>query len=176
VRRFYIVFAATFFAGSASAEEPEWKAGAPLTTSLVRNGETVETGTTFEWISIKTEPAARLGPLLPLPRPAPEGTTPQPLPETLTEVVGPALPAPSIARPVIMIPPTEPPKRLVKGAFASEPSTSVADVASTSPTKVYTPVKVSVYSLRPQPLAPRPGQWTILSEFFSLTRAANLSR
>jgi hypothetical protein len=174
VRRLYVALAATFFAGPARAEEPEWKAAAPLTTSLVRNGETVETGTAFDWIGIKTEPAAKLGPLLPLPRPAPEGTTPQALPETLTETKGPALPPVPTSRPVIVIPTAEPrqaatpelPRRVVKEAFASNEIPRVDPVPSAAPVKVHTPPKVSVYS-RPQPLAPRPGQRTILSDFFS---------
>ena len=104
MRRLFTIFAAVAVAGLARADDVAWKPAAPLLNHLSRNGEMVETGISLDWSSPKTEPAAKLGPLLPLPRPAPEGALrPQPLPETLNEIPWPTLP-PFKPRPVIVIP------------------------------------------------------------------------
>jgi hypothetical protein len=173
LRRLFATFAAVVVAGPAWAEDVVWRPAEPLLTNLSRNGEMVETGNSFDWSGTKKEPAAKVGPLLPLPRPAPEGTErPLPLPGTLTELPGPTLPVllPK-PKPVLVIPTGEPPRR-VRESFAVDSNSLPPSVPT--PVREFTSAKVSVepsrpqttVAPRPQPWAPRQGQRTIISELF----------
>ena len=173
MRRYFATFAAFVLAGSASANDVEWRPAEPILTNVSRNGDMVQTAPALDWSSRVKEPAAKLGPLLPPLRPAPEGTErPLPLPEKLTELPGPPLPL-SKPKPLVIIPTAEPPRRL-KESFASE-SQSVPPPTPLS-VREFTPAKVSVepspaqpVAPRPQPWAPRPGQRTIFSEIITRT-------
>jgi hypothetical protein len=94
----------------------------------------------------------------------------------VTEPIGPSLP-PRPAKPVIVIPVPEPARRVAKEEFASDGFAPAASPAAPpipapkpGPKKPFVPAKVSVQPARPQPWAPRPGQRTIISDFFSPTR------
>jgi hypothetical protein len=166
VRRLSTILGAMLVAGSTCAEDVTWRPATPLLTT--GQGEVIEIGRELDWSSPKGEPAAKLGPLLPLSRPAPEGTgRPHDLPGMLTEVQGPTLPAPSTLAPVMVIPSAEPPKRALKATFGSEVPTADAKPSMAAPVSTYVPAKESVQPSRPQPWAPRPGQRTILSDFFA---------
>ena len=173
MRRFFAIFVAFVLAGSVSAEDVEWRPAEPILTNVLRNGDMVETAPALDWSSRVKEPAAKLGPLLPPLRPAPEGTErPLPLPDKLTDLAGPTLPSPK-SKPILIIPTAEPPRR-VRESFASE-SQSVP-LSAPTPVREFTPAKVSVEpsppppaSSRPQPWAPRPGQRTIFSEIITRT-------
>jgi hypothetical protein len=173
LRRLFATFAVFVVAGPASAEDVVWRPAEPILTNVSRNGEMVEIAPALDWSSQGKEPAAKLGPLLPALRPAPEGTErPLPLPEKLTQLPGPALLL-SKPKPVLIIPTADRPRR-TKETFASD-SKSVPPPTPT-PVREFTSTTVSVEpsrpepgASRPQPWAPRPGQRTILSEFFSRT-------
>ena len=158
VRQLFTIVGAVLVAGPACADDVIWRPAAPLPTNLSPNGAIAEPGPHLE-------PAAKLGPLLPPLRPAPEGTgRPKELPGTVTEVPGPSQPGLTRHAPVIVIPSAEPPRRTAKESFASDSNPAPA------PTRAFVPAKVSVQPPRPQPWAPRPGQKTILSDFFTPAR------
>ena len=160
-------------AGSSSAEDVEWRPAAPLLLNLSRNGDVLETNRALDWISPRGEPAAKLGPLLPASRPAPEGSgRPFDLPGTLTEIAGPALPPRVASSPVMVIPSADPPKRASKEIFASQVSPPNAVPQKSPQAKSVVPDQASVQPSRPQPWAPRPGQKTLLSDFFTPYRAS----
>jgi hypothetical protein len=168
VRRLSMILGTLLVAGSACAENVEWRPAAPLLLNLSRNGDVLETGRGLDWSSPKGEPAAKLGPLLPQMRPAPVGTDrPNDLPGTLTEILGPALPPRVAATPVMVIPSAELPKRESKETFAAQVTAPEATPTRAVPAKTLVPEKVPVQPSRPQPWAPRPGQRTLLSDFFT---------
>src|SRR5436309_3210825 len=115
VRRPFTILGPLLVAASACADDVTWRPAAPLLLNLSRDGEVVEPGRGPDWSSPKGEPAAKLGPLLPQARPAPEGTPrPHDLPGTVIEIAGPSLPAPSTPAPVMVIPSADPPKRAAR--------------------------------------------------------------
>ncbi|HKA08576.1 MAG TPA: hypothetical protein VKD71_15060 [Gemmataceae bacterium] len=168
MRRLPTITGTLLVASLACADDVEWRPAAPLLLNLSRNGEVIETGRALDWSSPRGEPAAKLGPLAPQSRPAPEGIgRPHDLPGTVTEIAGPSLPAPSTPAPVIVIPSAEPPKRATKENFASAATSTDATPTKVAPAKTSVLEKVSVQPSRPQPWAPRPGQRTLLSDFFT---------
>lgn len=173
VRQLSMILGTLLVAGSACAEDVEWRPAAPLLLNLSQNGDVLETGRALDWSSPKGEPAAKLGPLLPPVRPAPEGTgRPNDLPGTLVEILGPSLPPRATTAPVMVIPSADPPKRESKETFASQVSPSDSTPTKTTPAKTFVPEKVSVQPSRPQPWAPRPGQRTLLSDYFTPYKAS----
>jgi len=173
LRRLFATFAAFVLAGPGWADDVVWRPADPILTNVSRNGDMVKTAPALDWWSRVKEPAAKLGPLLPPLRPAPEGTErPLPLPEKLTELPSPTLPL-SKPKPVLIIPTADRPRR-TRETFASD-SKSLPP-ATPTPVREATSAKVSVEPSRPEPVvprpqpwAPRPGQRTILSEFFTRT-------
>jgi hypothetical protein len=172
VRRLTTILGTLLVAGSACADDVTWRPAAPLLTT--RQGEAIEIGGELDWSSPKGEPAAKLGPLLPISRPAPEGTgRPHDLPGMLTEVRGPTLPAPSTPAPVMVIPSADPPERAPKPTFGSEAPSADDRPPVAAPVSTYVPAKASVQPSRPQPWAPRPGQRTIFSDLFTPSKSGH---
>lgn len=80
--------------GTAGADEIKWAASVPLWKNLSPAGKVVDAGPGPFWSNPQSaiEPAARIGPVLPEVRSAPEGTPrPRELPEELTDQVRPTI-------------------------------------------------------------------------------------
>jgi hypothetical protein len=137
------MFGAVLFAGLAIADDVNWLPAQPIQTTRTVEGIVVVPVESPAWQGPKVEPAAKLGVLQQLPKPAPEGLPrPRELPE-LVKDVGPILPPPK---------PIEPVKPIAK--LAPPPVAPV--VATTTPKPVPAPAQPA-RTYRPQPWGPPPG-------------------
>jgi hypothetical protein len=134
---------AALFAGTVIADDVNWLPAKPIQTTRTIEGIVVVPVESPVWQGPKVEPAAKLGVLQQLPKPAPEGLLrPRELPELVKEV-GPTLPPPKPIEPVKPIAmPVPPPVAPVAATTKPKPVPAPAQ-----PTRTY----------RPQPWGPPPG-------------------
>lgn len=132
---------AALFAGSAFADEVNWLPAKSIQTTRTVEGIVAVPVESPAWQGPKVEPAAKLGVLQQVPKPAPEGLPrPRELPELVREV-GPTLPPPK---------PIEPVKSITKPA-------PVAPVVATTIPKPVQAAAQPTRTYRPQPWGPPPG-------------------
>jgi hypothetical protein len=112
----------------ARGEDVSWTSSVSLWKSLTPNGQLVDAGPAPSWGS--PPPAATIGRLPPMPRPAPEGTPrPRALPEDLVQP-GPSLPPFEVATT-----PGEPPAPQVNELFAADrPASATSQIKQTRST------------------------------------------
>ena len=117
---------AALFAGSAIADDVIWLPAKPIQTTRTLEGVAVVPVESPDWQGPKVEPAAKLGVLQQVPKPAPESLPrPRELPELVKEV-GPTLPPPKPIEPAKPIAKPAPPRLAPVKAPSASPNNSAS--------------------------------------------------